>query len=54
MDKDMTIGITVLIIALTCVTAITIWCRSRIEKIAAQGYGSGRETAKGLNKKDNQ
>ncbi|MFI4911770.1 MAG: hypothetical protein ACIAQZ_08915 [Sedimentisphaeraceae bacterium JB056] len=54
MEADILIGIIVLLAALTGVVTLTVWSKSRIERIAAQGYGSGRQTAKSLNKKDNQ
>jgi hypothetical protein len=54
MEPDMIIGIIVLAAALTGVVSLTIWSKRRIERIAAQGYGSGRQAAKNLGKKDNQ
>ena len=48
MTGDVYIGCILVAFALTSVTALILWSRRTIERIARKGYRSARETAKDL------
>jgi len=50
MELDAIIGIIVILAALTGIVILVVWSRQRIERIAARGYGSGREAVKNLDR----